>query len=246
MLTLLPSFPIFLGLLLVGLGAGVIRGLTGFGAALVIAPGLTLFMDPALAVPTNMVAICATNLPLVVGARREADYRTVGWFAAGCAVTLPLGVWLLATLPRETLQWAIGLTVIVAALLLARPQVGIATLTRPLKLAAGLVSGVMNGAVGMGGPPVILALLAARVPAVTSRATLIVYFTVLNAISVTLMAVGGLIDTQVLLWAGIIVLPLALGQRVGELLFRRGWSNHFRPIAIALLVATGVVALIQA
>lgn len=231
--------------MLVGLFAGVIRGLTGFGAALVIAPGLTLFMSSELAVPTNMVAICATNLPLVVGARREADYHSAGWFFAGSAIALPFGVWLLATLPRETLEWAIGLSVIVAALLLARPKFRLTNVTRPFKVGAGMIAGLMNGSVGMGGPPVILTLLASGVPPVTSRATLIVYFTAMNAVSVAIMAIGGLIDTRILIWAAIIVPPLALGQRGGEILFRRGWSNHFRPIAIGLLVATGVVALLH-
>lgn len=245
MLDLFPAPAILAALVLIGAVAGVIRGLTGFGAALVIAPALTLLTDPAMAVVTNMVAICATNLPLVVGARREADYPTVAWFFAGCLLGLPVGIWVLTTLPREVLEGAIGISVIVAALILARPRIRIARMTRALKLAAGAVSGAMNTGVGMGGPPVILTLLAAHVPPATSRATLILYFTVLNVVSVTAMAFAGLINGTVLLWAALIIPSLTLAQRGGELLFRRGWSRHFRPIAIALLVATGVLALVR-
>ncbi|MFM2044103.1 MAG: hypothetical protein RLY86_2679 [Pseudomonadota bacterium] len=245
MMELLPSAATIAGLLLVGAVAGVIRGLTGFGAALVMAPALTLLTDPVRAVVVTMVAICATNLPLALGARREAAYPTVGWFLAGCLPGLPLGVWLLTALPREQLEWAIGLSVIAAALLLSRPSFRIARLTRGGKLAAGALSGLMNGGVGMGGPPVILALLAAGVPAASSRATLILYFTGLNAVSVALMAGTGLIGAEALVWAALLVPTLALAQKAGEWLFRRGGDRHFRGIAIALLVATGVMALVH-
>jgi len=239
----LPTLPYLAGVLAVGMIAGIIRGLTGFGAALVIVPGLSLFVDPKLAVAAGMVAIAVTHLPLLPGARRNADYRTVLTCYMASVAALPLGVHLLVSLAPRTLQAAIGLSVILASLLLVRPGPRLPRAGVPIKLGAGLLSGMMNGSVGMGGPPVILLLLALPIPPVVARASLIVYFALLNATSLTLMAFQGLVDARTLLWAGLLIVPLALAARIGEMLFHRGGAAHFRPIALAVLVLTGLAAL---
>ncbi len=244
MLELLPAPGMAAGLALVGAIAGVIRGLTGFGAALVIVPGLTLFMPPEQAVATNLLALTATNAMLLHGARKEADHRTVGVFMLACVVTLPLGVHLLTALPAEVLKNAIGISVIAASLLLARPRFRLASAGLPLKGLAGGLSGLMGGAVGMAGPPVILLLLALPTPAAVARASLILFFTLQNLVLLGLLLWAGLIDRQIVAWAVVVGVPLVLAGRAGELLFRRGWSAHFRPIAIGVLVLTGVAALV--
>lgn len=244
MIDLIPSAGMAAGLMLVGALAGVIRGLTGFGAALVTVPGLTLFMAPEQAVATNLLALTATNAALLHGARKEADYRTVGLFMLACVPALPLGVHLLTALPAEVLTNAIGISVIVASLLLARPRFRLASAGVPLKLAAGGASGVMGGAVGMAGPPVILLLLALPIPPAVARASLILFFTLQNMVLLAILLWAGLVDAQTGVWAVIVGLPLVLAGRVGELLFRRGWSNHFRPIAIGVLVLTGIAAIL--
>jgi len=241
---LVPAPALLAGIIAVGMAAGFIKGLTGFGAALILSPGLTFFMDPTHAVATNVLTVALSNIPLLPGAKADADRPTAFTFYAGCLLGLPLGVWLLVSLPKKMLEAAIGITVIIASLLLLKPGVKARLLSRPLKLGAGLVGGMLNGSVGMGGPPVILALLAARTPPAVSRATLIVFFTLLNFTSVALMALGGVIDRQTLVLAALILPAMLLAQRGGELLFRRGWSKGFRPIAIALLVGTGVAALL--
>ncbi|QJE73529.1 sulfite exporter TauE/SafE family protein [Aerophototrophica crusticola] len=244
LLPLLPNVWQALGLILVGVVAGVIRGLTGFGAALVIVPGLSLFLDPAHAVATSMVAIAATNIPLLTGAWKEADGRTVAVFYLGCLAALPFGVYLLLVLPAEVLEKAIGASVIVASLLLSRPRFRLERAGLPLKLGAGAMAGLMNGSVGMGGPPVILLLLALPIPAAVQRASLILFFTCLNFTSVALLAWNGLIDGQVLVWGTVLCVPLMLAAKWGERLFRKAGGAHFRPIAIGVLVVTGVAAIL--
>ncbi|WP_114395415.1 sulfite exporter TauE/SafE family protein [Oleisolibacter albus] len=245
LLPLLPTLPQALGLVAVGAVAGLIRGLTGFGAALVIVPGLSLFLDPTHAVAVNILAVGSTNIPLLAGARREADYRTVGWFFAACVVALPFGVHLLTVLPAQTLETAIGVSVILASLLLSRPRFRLAKAGPGLKLGAGALSGLMNGAVGMGGPPVILLLLALPIPPVVTRASLILHFTLLNLLSLTALVWNGLIDARTMVLAGILIPPLLAMAWLGERWFRRSGGANFRPIAIGVLLVTGIAALLD-
>ncbi|WP_029014815.1 sulfite exporter TauE/SafE family protein [Niveispirillum irakense] len=241
----LPTLGQAIGLLLVALVAGIIRGLTGFGAALIIVPCLSLFLSPAEAVPTSVAAIATTNLPLLRGAVKEGDRRMVLLFLAGCLPTIPLGVYLLASLPPDLVRRAIGICVIIAALLLLNRRF---RLTRPgwgLKMAAGGIGGFLNGAVGMGGPPVILTVLAMPLSPLTARATLILYFTGLNLLSIASLWWQGLFSPHTLIWSLLMIPPLVGAARLGELWFRRNGGSQFRPIAIGLLVITGIVALLR-
>jgi uncharacterized membrane protein YfcA len=240
---LLPTPTQAVGLLAVALVAGVIRGLTGFGAALLMVPGLSLFLHPAEAVPTSMMAIAATNLPLLPGAWRESDKRMVAICLVGCLATIPFGIWLLAVLPADILRRAIGASVVVAGLLLLHRGFRLKQAGHGLKLLAGAVSGLMNGSVGMGGPPVILIMLAMPLAPAVARASLILYFSGLNSISVIGMTWAGLFTKHTLVWSLLIIPPLVGAARLGEIWFRRGSGAQFRPIAIAVLIGTGVVAL---
>lgn len=234
-----------IGLLLVALVAGIIRGLTGFGAALIIVPCLSLFLDPAEAVPTSVAAIAATNLPLLRGAVKEGDRRMVLLFLAGCLPAIPVGVYLLASLPADLVRRAIGICVILAALLLLNKRFRLTRAGWGFKIAAGGLGGFLNGAVGMGGPPVILTLLAMPISPLTARATLILYFTGLNLLSIAGLWWQGLFNKHTLIWSLLMIPPLVGAAHLGEIWFRRSGGKQFRSIAIGLLIVTGIVALLR-
>lgn len=243
--SLLPSPGQAAGLLVVAGIAGIIRGLTGFGAALVIVPCLTFFLPPQEAVPTSVAAIASTNLPLLRGAWREGDRRLALLFLAGCLPAIPLGVHLLASLPPDLVRRAIGICVILAALLLLNRRF---RLTKPgpvLKLGAGALGGLLNGGVGMGGPPVILTLLAMPVTPLVARATLILYFTGLNLLSIAALWRQGLFTHHNLVWSLLMIPPLVGAAHLGEKWFRHSGGAAFRPIAIGILILTGIAALLR-
>jgi uncharacterized protein len=238
-----PGLGAIIGCILAGALAGLIRGLTGFGAALVMVPVLSLFLSPVDAVVANLVALILTNIPLLVQSRQDIDRSLVKVLFLGNLAGLPLGVWLLSSLPAEHLQDGIGACVIGAALLLANPRFRLSHAGPVLRSGTGGLSGLLNGAVGMGGPPVILLLLALHVPPPTARASLVLFFTLQNTVSLGLMAATGLLNRQSLLYAALLVPPLLLTTQVGHALFNRGWSSRFRSLAIGILLLTGAAAL---
>src|SRR5690606_5554066 len=80
-------------------GAGLMRGFAGFGSAMLMAPIFSILFGPA-----EMVAIvCMIELPvgmqLVPGVWRQVEWRFVGPMSAAAVLLMPLGGWLLLTLP---------------------------------------------------------------------------------------------------------------------------------------------------
>lgn len=57
--------------------AGLMRGFSGFGAALTIAPVLALAVGPRTAIPAILIVMLVTSIQLVPRAWNSADWKTV-------------------------------------------------------------------------------------------------------------------------------------------------------------------------
>jgi uncharacterized membrane protein YfcA len=229
--------------LLVALVGGLVRGTTGFGAAMVMTPVLALLIGPRSAVPVALLLEAFAALPMLPAAARIARWRLLVPVSAAAAVTIPFGVWLLAGASPPTLRRAIALTVIVfsLALLSGWRHRGVPKLGTSIGL--GAVSGVMLGATGIGAPPVILYLLSGPDPAAVSRASLTLYVALISAAGLGVLGFGGLLDASTLRYAGWLALPFVVGVMVGSKLFSRFSDLRFRQFTMVfmMLVAVGVL-----
>jgi uncharacterized protein len=240
------DYPAVLVTLAIGVLGGFTRGVSGFGAALVMVPLLSLQMATQQAVTLMVLTTFSTNLPLLISAHRSADRKALRALAGAGIVALPLGTWLLLQLASETLRVLAGAVVLsatAALLLFDRPR------TEPLglfaRLLAGAASGLLNGAVGMGGPPVVLYFLAAGASAETSRASFIVYFSALQSAQLAMLASSGLIALDALAGAAVLAPAMLLGSYLGALAFRAGGHRYFRAVSLTLLALTGLAAVLR-
>jgi uncharacterized protein len=156
----------YLFILAVGLAAGTISGIVGFGSSIMLMPVLVLAFGPLQAVPIMAIAAIMANLSRIVAWWREVDWRTVGAYSATGVPFAALGAATLLTLPTRVIEAALGVFFIgmigvrrwMAArqlrlsrlhLALLGVPIGFLTgivvstgpLTAPLFLAAGLVKG---------------------------------------------------------------------------------------------------------
>jgi hypothetical protein len=77
--------------------AGVIRGITGFGGAMVLTPPLALLLGPQLAVPVVLLVEAFAGAPMLRDAARLATWRTLTPIALAACVTVPLGGYVLGS-----------------------------------------------------------------------------------------------------------------------------------------------------
>ena len=218
---------------------------TGFGFALVLSPVLFAVLEPLEAVYTLLVLSLVLNtLVLFEGGRPPyVDWRRLVPLLAAALPGLAAGAALLLLLAQETLQVAVGVAVIAAALWQLRSRVTGAVRARVLGRAAGLAvgftSGVLTTSLSVSGPPIVLWLEAHRVPPAEFRATLAASFLVLSVAGgvVFLVAEGsGGLEPDVI--APLLVLVVA-GYFLGALAFRRLDHERFFIVALSLVVVTG-------
>jgi uncharacterized membrane protein YfcA len=171
--------------------AGLARGFSGFGAALIFMPVAAAFMSAQIAAPLLLIVDMLITIPLIPGAIRYADRREVALMALGSLIGVPLGTWALALMNPLAVRWMIiALIVPMLALLMSGWRYPGRT-TAAVTTFVGGVSGFFNGVAQVGGPPLVLYWLRDAGKALTMRASIILLFAISNLISIPSYFVGG-------------------------------------------------------
>ena len=226
--------------------ASFLRGFTGFGFGLAAVPLLSLALPPAQVVPFAVVM----NLFVAVGGLRAAwrhcDWRAIRGLAPGVFLSIPLGLAVLTEFAPNTVRLAIGLVIAASVGLLWRGAHLPPHPSRLLTIGVGLLSGVMSGLASMGGPPVVVYLLALGHGATVLRATSIVYFMLSGTISLVAMLPRGLISREILVWSVVAMPVLYGGTWLGTWAFHRAKPRHHRMTALVVLSILSVVLIARA
>jgi hypothetical protein len=235
------SFVEIVVVLAVSVIGGVIRGFSGFGSALAMAPVLSLLVGPREAVPAATLLFMVTTAQLAPGATRKAAWDKLWPLGLASCVGVPMGVYVLLVVDPELMRRAIAVGVAVFSAILLAGWRYERTPGRALTLSVGGIGGALTGAASIGGPPVIAFLLAGPDSAATNRATLIFYFLFSQVIAVALYVAGGIITARVL-WLAVLMLPAQMaGLWIGAKLFPKASEASYRRIALGFLLLIGIV-----
>lgn len=229
---------------LVVFAGGFMRGFAGFGSALVIIPGLAVLYEPKAAVVMHAFLEIPTVLTLLPAVARDADKKTVGPMIAVLIATTPLGALVLLAIDPDTLKTVIAVLVLLMVGLLAADKAVAARIGPRGAVFAGAVGGVVQGATGIGGPPVVTALMAQGAAPRTARANVIAVMSALIVMSIVVFSVYGLVS-RVILVVALLCAPICfVGALAGSAAFRRFGDGAFRRVALVFLAATAIAILI--
>jgi uncharacterized membrane protein YfcA len=221
--------------------AALLRGFTGFGFGLAAVPLLSLVLPPAQVVPlviTLQVVIGAAGLR---AAARECDWHAVRLLVPGLVVGVPIGLLVLTSVPANPVRLAIGAIIAFSVWLIHRGASLPPNPSRLFSFAVGLVAGVISGLASMGGPPIVVFLLALGHTAARMRATAIVYFMLAGCASFVPLAARGLINRETLIWAAASLPVLFAGSRIGTWAFHKAKARVHRMVALVTLSALAVL-----
>lgn len=233
----------------IALLAFVVRGVSGFGSSMVGIGGLSLLLPPQQVVPAFLALELLTTAHLLPGVWRQIDWQSLRWVIGGCLLATPLGLTVLAGLDAGAMRLLVSLCLLGIAVLMLS---GVAARITPKQtpgplgaLAVGAVSGALNGAVGISGPPAIVFYFATTAAA-TSRATLIAYFLCTDVWALALAGGAGLLTSAA--WPLIVVaLPFSLaGIWLGQRLYLQLDEAQLRRLVWWLLAGLGAAGLANA
>ncbi len=231
--------------LAVALPSAFIRGLSGFGLALMLVPVLALTLTPETAVVTANLLGVVMGLASFRKARLEAE-RSARTIAVLAIAFTPAGLALLSITPDQVARLAIALVAVAAfaIVILHRPAFPRGH-GRALPVAAGIGCGMLAGFAGMPGPPVIAFYLSRRVEPAMARASMFVVFLATSVTGSLAAFALGIADLTALWLAAILAPAVLLGNWLGSLAFGRVNQLAWRLFAGAVVAGSAVVALVQ-
>jgi uncharacterized protein len=94
--------------LIVGLAAGTISGIVGFGSSIMLMPVLVISYGPRQAVPIMAVAAIMANLSRILVWWREVDWRAVAAYSSTGIPAAAAGARTLLVLPPHVVEAALG------------------------------------------------------------------------------------------------------------------------------------------
>lgn len=241
---LLPAFDLhLLAVVAVTLVAGTVRGMSGFGAAMIYVPVVSALYGPQSAVVSVLLLDGLATLPLTWQARRLWRWREVMPLALGAMLFVPVGAQLLVYADPLSVRWLVSLMILGLIAVLAAGWRYERALPVPVTAAVGGLSGVVGGLAGLPGPLVVLFCLGGRTPIMVLRANLFVFFTLIGLATAASYAVSGLF-TPSRLTLGVVMLPLyALALTAGARLARRVREKTFRTVALTLCALAALLGL---
>lgn len=243
--------PDVLGLAPTGLGwvvaaaflGGLVRGFSGFGTAMVFLPIAASYLGPFAAILALTIMDLFGPLPNLRRAWQVVDKADLARLGVGCAITLPIGLWVLTQVAPEVFRYAVsGVALGTLCILLLgiryRGAVNSAMVT-----VIGLGAGFMGGVAGVPGPLVILFYMARPLRVSIIRATIMLFLFVFDLLIVGMMTGLGRVT-----WAGAalglaLAVPNLLGNWIGGQLFREEQEKLYRAAAYALIALAALSGL---
>lgn len=136
--------------------ATFVRTTLGFGEALVAVPLLALIIPIQVAAPVAVMISITVAAAILVQDWRHVHLRTATWLIVSTVIGTPLGLLLLTRVPGSFVKAGLGLVIAAFALYgLLRRELVVLKDDR-LVWAFGFIAGVLGGAYGMNGPPLVI------------------------------------------------------------------------------------------
>ena len=226
------------------LGAAYVRGYSGFGFSAIFIAFAALVTNPLPLIP---VVFACEVLMTVFQARQirgHVDWRRVLWMLTGAAIALPFSVTVMLSVGEDTARVTISAMILVLSMLLLTGWTLKTHIGRVGHGGVGVLSGMCNSA-GIGGLPVAAFMSAQPIEAAIFRATMIVYLTGLDIITLPLLWAGGLVTWDTAIAVGLAFPILGLGIWLGSRQFLSASPSTFRRFAVMLLLTLAVLGLLR-
>jgi uncharacterized protein len=223
--------------------AAIVRGFSGFGFSLLSITAISLILPVAQIVPSIFLLEIAASINLIPSIWRQIHWRSLTWLMVGYVIGLPVGGYALIHAPEAPAQIVLGIFVIGTAILMLRGFHLAKTPGAPASTATGVASGVLNGAFGIGGPPVVLFYFSTPGAAAIGRASIIFFFLFTDLLGVGYFATQGIVTTQSFIQAALWLPALLIGVWLGAHGFKRMKQDAFRRWVLVILIALAVLGI---
>ncbi|WP_010423598.1 sulfite exporter TauE/SafE family protein [Anaerophaga thermohalophila] len=226
--------------------SSLLKGMTGFGFALLAIPFLSLIYPVKVLVPAMTIFNLITSVILLLKIRERISwYYFIPMFVASLG-GIPLGIYLLDYLDEEVLRIIIGVTLIFLSLkMLSGIPLARRFRDKPVFF-AGFLSGILSGSVSLGGPPLVIAMSRKNYNKDLFRG-IFAWFSVFSSFfALAGFYAKGMIPGDSLRLSLYYTPLLFLGSSLGNKLAALVNAEKFKRVIVVVNVFTGVITVISA
>jgi uncharacterized membrane protein YfcA len=228
--------------------ASLVRSAFGFGEALVAVPLLALHIPLHVAAPMAVLMSITVAAMILLQDWHKIHLRSAGLLIASSVVGIPFGLLLLTRGNEQLVRMGLGVIIIGFSLycLLGRRMIVLAREHLGWVIGCGFIAGVLGGAYGLNGPPLVIYGTMRRWSAQHFRATLQAYFFPASILGMAGYWAAGLWTPEVnrtYLVALPAVIPAVI---VGRYLNHRMHGDRFYKYVYAGLLVIGITFFFQA
>jgi uncharacterized membrane protein YfcA len=224
--------------------AAMVRGFSGFGAAMIMTPVFSALYGPEVGITLCLLLEILLAIPLLPRAIKHVDWHRIGLLLLSAIFAAPLGNFVLTKVAPEPMRWVISAIVLSAVAMLASGWRFTGKPRPATTLAAGAASGFLNGLSGMAGPPIAFYYLAGTDAAVKVRANLTTYFVFVDLVAASVFFARDLVGVSTAVQSLFLAPAVVMGGMIGERLFPLASEAFYRRLALVLLVAVAIGSLI--
>ena len=223
--------------------AGFLRGFVGFGSSMVIVIVFSLLYGPVFAVPIAALTGLPSSFQLLPTAIRHSEGTFVLPFAISIFAAAPFGTIALIAIDPLIMKFCISLFVLAMVYMLYRDWRPARPLGKAAFLSIGMGTGLVQGAAGVGGPPVVAVALSRPGEPTRQRANVIATVIALGLCNFPPFLYYGLFTREVIILSLIMIPFYSAGTWFGSRFFAEGGSRHYRNAALLALAIIGFVGL---
>ena len=164
--------------------ATLVRSTFGFGESLIAVPLLILIIPIEVAVPLSVLTSIFIAAVVVVQDRKQIHFKSAKWLIIFAILGIPIGLALLIYGNENSIKAILGLLIILYSgySLLSKNKLKLKTDNKTWLFICGFSSGILGGAYGLNGPPLVIYGNLRNWSAKNFRATLQAYFLPASAI----------------------------------------------------------------
>ena len=223
--------------------AGLVRGFSGFGTAMVFIPIAGQVLSPIATLTVMFVMDLIGPIPNIPRALRDGQLADVSRLFFGSLFGAPLGVYLLTLMSEDVFRLS-GASF--SLLLLAFLIFGVryrGQMKKGLIYLAGGIGGLFGGAVGIPGPPVIMLYMASTLPPAIIRANNTLFLLSVAVLFFIIFWLKDLLLLHFLLIGVLVAVPYLVSCVLGAFLFNPKRENLYRIIAYTIIFLSAMSAL---
>lgn len=228
--------------------ATLVRSTFGFGEALIAVPLLAIVIPIETAAPLAVLLSITIAAVVVVQDWRKVHLRSTAWLLVPTFLGIPWGIALLNSVHPHLVKPVLAMVIVAFSgyFLLGRKPPELTSDSRPWLLGCGFFAGVLGGAYGMNGPPLVVYGAMRRWSPQHFRATVQGYFLLASLVAMAGYWLAGL-------WVAAVMRDYLISLTVampaiflGRAINRRLREDAFLKYVHGGLVCIGAVLLIQA